>query len=277
MAKIDKIPLGCMGNKTRELKLLLPIIEPHITKDTIFIEPFSGSCIVSFNVFKKHNNIKFHINDIDTLRIKFYNNMKTEEGRNEFYELQDQVLDTNGGDSIYYEIIGKNKCKMTTDYNAYIISKTIYSFRMGLYPTTKKVNKKIISENWINFFNEATITNKDFKIILDQYKDNENAFIYLDPPYMDSYNAGYSGAYTGKSHDEDMKIIDNTQIYIDLLDFLKCKCKILFSINSNALTRYVYKDYIKNDYTHIYQASHINIDNVTQKKKHTNVLIISNL
>ena len=62
-----------------------------------------------------------------------------------------------------------------------------------------------------------------------------------------------------------------------LLDFLKCKCKILFYINSNALTRYIYKDYIKKDYTHIYQASHINIDNVTRKKKHTNVLIISNL
>jgi hypothetical protein len=40
---------------------------------------------------------------------------------------------------------------MTPDYNAYIISKTIHSFRIGLYPTTKKVNKKIISENWINF------------------------------------------------------------------------------------------------------------------------------
>ena len=51
MAKIDKLPLGCMGNKSRELKLLLPIIEPHISKDTIFIEPFSCSCIISINVF----------------------------------------------------------------------------------------------------------------------------------------------------------------------------------------------------------------------------------
>ncbi len=74
-----------------------------------------------------------------------------------------------------------------------------------------------------------------------------------------------------------MKIIDNTQIYIDLLDLLKCKCKVLFSINSNALTQYIYKDYIKSDYNHIYQASHINIKEVTQKKKHTSVLIISNL
>ena len=266
MVKLDRLPLGCMGNKTRELKLLLPIIEQHITKDTIFVEPFCGSSVVSFNVYMKYNNIKFHINDIDPFRIQFYNNMKDEEGRNEFYKLQDKVLDTNNGESTYYEILGKSKSKMKTDYNAYVISKTIYAFRTGLYPTTKTPNKKIISENWIKFFNKATITNEDFKIILDKYKDNENAFIYLDPPYMDSFNAGYSGDYTGKTHDENMKIIDNTQIYIDLLDLLKCKCKVLFSINSNALTQYIYKDYIKSDYNHIYQTSNLNIINVTQRR-----------
>ena len=54
MVKIqDTIPLGCMGNKKNELKLLLPIIEPQITTSTIFVEPFFGSSTVSFNVFKK--------------------------------------------------------------------------------------------------------------------------------------------------------------------------------------------------------------------------------
>jgi hypothetical protein len=36
-----------MGNKTTELKLLLPIIEPQINNKNIFIEPFCGSCVVS--------------------------------------------------------------------------------------------------------------------------------------------------------------------------------------------------------------------------------------
>ena len=40
--KIDTLPLGCMGNKQNELKLLLPIIEPQITDKTIFIELFVG-------------------------------------------------------------------------------------------------------------------------------------------------------------------------------------------------------------------------------------------
>ena len=96
----------------------------------------------------------------------------------------------------------------------------------------------------------------------------------MDPPYVDSFNADYN-SYAGKSHDEEMNIIDNTQIYIDLLDVLKYKCKVLISINDCALTRYLYKDYIKSNYNHIYQTAHMK--NITDKKKrNTNVLIISN-
>ena len=37
---------------------------------------------------------------------------------------------------------------------------------------------------------------------------------------MDSFNAGY-GTYQNKQHDEDLKIIDNTEMYINFLDILK--------------------------------------------------------
>ncbi len=94
----ETVPLGCMRNKSRELKLLLPIIEPHITKDTVFVTvaPFCGSCVVSFNVYKKHNT-KIHVNDIDKLRIQFYNNMEKEKEREEFYKLQGAFLKPEGG------------------------------------------------------------------------------------------------------------------------------------------------------------------------------------
>jgi hypothetical protein len=46
------VSLECTGNKSRKLKLLLPIIEPQITKDAIFVEPFSGLCVVAINLYK---------------------------------------------------------------------------------------------------------------------------------------------------------------------------------------------------------------------------------
>ena len=72
MSKFDTIPLGCMGNKKNELKILLPIIKQQITNDSIFVEPFCGSCIVSFNVLQTNTNVKIHVNDLDNLRIQFY-------------------------------------------------------------------------------------------------------------------------------------------------------------------------------------------------------------
>ena len=93
MSKLDTIPLGCMGNKKNELKLLLPIIQPQMNDNFFFVEPFCGSSIVSFNVYKKINkNIEFHINDIDKIRTDFYINMRDEEKRKELYKLEESNL-----------------------------------------------------------------------------------------------------------------------------------------------------------------------------------------
>jgi site-specific DNA-adenine methylase len=107
------------------------------------------------------------------------------------------------------------------------------------------------------------------------YKDNENGFIYIDPPYLDSYNASYN-SYSNKQIDDENNVIDNTNIYIDLLEYLKnCKCKILFSINENAITKYIYKDYIKKVYNRQYESTQIN-KNKEKSKNKQDVLIICN-
>ena len=190
MSKLDTIPLGCMGNKKNELKLLLPIIEPQLTTSSIFVEPFCGSSIVSFNVFLKINkNIDFHINDLDPLRIQFYKNMTKEKERQKLYKLEKEIVEK--GPDFYYSIV---KGKEDDYYLKYVISKRIYGFRHGLFPTTKKVILHEISDNWKDFLNKTVITNQDYLHIIDKYKDNENSFLYLDPPYLDSYNSSY-GTY----------------------------------------------------------------------------------
>ena len=113
---------------------------------------------------------------------------------------------------------------------------------------------------------------------MEQYKDNEKAFIYLDPPYVNSYNEKYN-VYDKYKIDENNIIIDNTKIYIDILDYLKnSKCKIIFSINSNSITRHIYKDYIKVDYSSFYSTTQIKKgnENKTFAKNKENILLISN-
>ncbi len=89
---------------------------------------------LSYNIKKLHDegNIKqFHINDIDTYRIDFYNNMKDKKKRDELFEIE-TIIKEKGKDE-YIKYVNKDR----KDYSAYTISKRIYGFRYGIYPTNK--------------------------------------------------------------------------------------------------------------------------------------------
>ncbi len=62
---------------------------------------------------------------------------------------------------------------------------------MDYFQLQKKIIKSI-PDKWIDFFDISKITNQDWKEIMKQYKDNEKAFIYLDPPYLNSFNESYT-------------------------------------------------------------------------------------
>jgi site-specific DNA-adenine methylase len=52
----------------------------------------------------------------------------------------------------------------------------------------EKIIIKPILDKWVDFFNISMITCKEWKETMEEYKDNEKAFIYLDPPYSNSFN-----------------------------------------------------------------------------------------
>ena len=160
---VERLPLGCLGNKKRECKkYFLDIIKNNVDDDYIFVEPFCGSASVSYLVYTNTNIKKFHINDLDKLRIDFYSNMKNEDKRNELYKIENDILEK--GSEEYYRYVDKSKLK--TDYWSYVIGGRIHSFRNGMYPTTKKIIIKPIPDKWIDFFNISKITNKYWKEIM---------------------------------------------------------------------------------------------------------------
>lgn len=269
--KKDKknVLLGCPGNKNIEYnKFLKEIILNNINKDTLFIEPFCGSAIISYNLYQT-NNIKCHINDIDNFRIDFFNKCKD---INYMNEINDKINNINTKED-YYKLVDRKL--INKEYNSYIFSRLIHSFRYGLFDETKK--KKMVNLNWNDFLNNAIISNLNWVDIIEKYKDDENVFIYLDPPYLSSFN-GYYISFNEHLNDNNT-IIDNTKMYIDILNYLKnCKCKILFSINNNSITKHIYKEFINNTYNKIYSQSHIknNDDEKKYYSKNEDILIISN-
>ena len=98
-----------------------------------------------------------------------------------------------------------------------------------------------------------------------QDKSKKKYFIFLDPPYFDSFNkyyVMYQDKFTGEK-----TIKDNTGMYIEILKYLKeNKKNTMLIINKNCITEFIYKDYIKAEYDKTYQLT----------KKKTKHLIINN-
>ncbi len=108
-----------------------------------------------------------------------------------------------------------------------------------MFPTTKRIILHEISDNSKDFLNKTVITNEDYLYTIDKTKIMKMHFTYR-PPYLDSYNSSYGTYNTNKNCDAHLKIIDKTEMYIELLDLLKTgKCKVLFSINNCAITNYI--------------------------------------
>ena len=95
--------------------------------------------------------------------------------------------------------------------------------------------------------NMANVTNNDFRITCDKYKNDKTAFLFIDPPYINSCNDFYS---------DDSSIDDIDKFYEYLTDLLKtCKCKIMIVVNNALLMRLLFKDFIKHKYGKKYEAS----------------------
>ena len=79
------------------------------------------------------------------------------------------------------------------------------------------------------------------------YKDDEDAFLFLDPPHLYSDNSTYASQ---------IRETDMTQIVVDILEYLRvCKCKVMLVINKLNILSYLFSDYIKGEYEKIYQLS----------------------
>ena len=135
---------------------------------------------------------------------------------------------------------------------SWIIIHKIYAIRPGLFPIDRKM---IITFNFlkecpiINFLRTEQISffNIDAINIINQYKNNKNSFIFLDPPYLISCNDFY----------KDAKV--NVYEYLYSNNINDMKALILLCLESNWIIKLLFKDQIKREYSKLYQCSKKNI------------------
>lgn len=226
--------------------------------DTI-VEPFCGSCAFSLygKIKEKITDKKYVLNDTDTHLIDFLKDVK--EGN-----LNTYIDYCNDNAQSYFDDIklwrAQVNNKTFTGLNNWFVTKKLSRGHMlSRYSKNKDTNKhRFIDIDKYRkqeaFFKSGNVelSNVDYKEIFDKYTDVENALLFLDPPYFDSYNSMYCG-FNQVSHTYDN---DNTKMYVDIVKLLKsCNCSVVMIISKNALTDYLFGDYVVGIYEHTYQLT----------------------
>lgn len=248
------ILFGRLGNKTTDIKYFKHLLPMDIKR---VVEPFGGTFAVSRIIYKDDKYEK-HVNDNDDELKIIYNDPEGYDKTSRLLnEIAKSCIKKTSKNPIYKEFIEKIK---DIDVNKQHLEqwKKEKIMRGSLIKTVKNYD----CSNFINVMKKINFTYDDYLKILNKFKTDNEAFIFLDPPYLFSDNSAYSQQKRKEG-------IDCTDILCEIIQIFRdetTKAKIMLIINDMKIIRWLFNGYIKGEYQKIYQVA----------KRKTGHLIITN-
>eukprot|EP00121_Abeoforma_whisleri_P005848 Awhi_evm1s5304 len=231
------------GNKRKEINY----ITKHLPeKFKVFVDVFGGSgsvgisvkdvcmCDIVYNDFndKLMRLLKIFKSDDLESEIKDFNNklIYNHNTQEDCIKHLDNVYDSLDNDELKFLM----KCLFSI-MSLYLTTNTeLWGVRCDkrLKKTSHTINvSRIHYEKYhYTYFKLDEIHNKEYKEILEMYKDNKDAVLYLDPPYIKKRKIRYNG------DDFNLDSIDYIKKYMK-----ECKCKVM--INPDYDERYLDEEF----------------------------------
>lgn len=237
------------GNKRQEVENIYNSIDlTHI--DTI-IEPFCGSCAISYYLSLQKPGMKFILNDNNPFLKEMYeiliNDKKIKKFEKEYNKITLTIVD-----KITYNVVIKQK-----DIMGWFIKNKVFNIRPGMFNPGMTIKTTINLKSFpiYDFFNNNNIefTTDNALKIYEDYKHDGTAMIFLDPPYLNSCNDFYLKKDINIYEYLHNNNIDDEGAYIICILENIWVIKLLFQNNN-----------ISSEYDKLYQAS---------KRKTTHIII----
>lgn len=260
--KILKPLVKWSGGKMDEIKMF----EKYIPENyNIYIEPFIGGGAVYFYL----NPSKAVISDVHTELISLYKCIGDGKGQ----DIHEFMENTPNNEETYYNV--RDVMVMNDELD---IAKRFYYQRKTCFRGMLRYNKdnkfnipfgryktinygELINKEYETLLNRTEIYNEKFEVIFDKY-DNENNFMFLDPPY-DSEFTDYGYCKFDKEEQRKLATL-----------FKKTKIKCLMIIGKTKFIEELYDGYIVGEYDKKYKFKLYN--NRVGDEINTKHLIIKN-
>lgn len=197
-----KAPLPFQGQKRNFINELCELVRPYNDKNVIFVDAFGGSGLVSNTIKYACPNARVVWNDFDNYKQRLDNCEQTNEilKRFEFlntYKKNEKISDEHKEKIL--KICKECEAKgVFVDYitiGASVLFSGSYARNYDELAKSSFYNK--ISEfarqyNTDDYLNGVERVRCDAFSLIDNYKDNSNAILVLDPPYLQTDTGGYN-------------------------------------------------------------------------------------
>ena len=249
--KSYKTPLRYPGGKSRALSKLFQFI-PDLKDYTEFREPFLGGGSVAIEIGKRYPHIDIWVNDLYEPLYNFWKVLQSDgqKLRDILIQLKQRHSDPSSAKQLFLDAkdylakpVGNS---IDRAVSFYVVNKCSFSGLTENSAFSKQASESNFSVNGIEKLPEYSLMIKKWKITNLSYEhmlsDEEETYIYLDPPYEIKSNLyGRKGdMHKGFDHDEFATICD------------KSTSPILISYNSSQLIRDRFDGWTVADLAHTY-------------------------
>lgn len=224
-------PLPFVGQKRMFAKEFINVLEKY-PDDTVFIDLFGGSGLLSHIAKVKKPDAKVIYNDFDNYRKRLDNISATNALLRDLRKLTTNArrhtrLDKDTRDRIIARLEREEKKNGYVDYIT-ISSSILFSMKYktdlkGIKTQTLYNNVRLTDyDNASDYLDGLTIENCDYKRLFNKYKDIQNAVFLVDPPYLNTEVGTYTMSW-------------NLADYLDVLSVLKGHSYVYFTSNKSNI------------------------------------------
>jgi len=253
------------GNKRNEVDEIFKHI--NFEKKTVIIEPYCGTSAMSYYISKMYpKQYNYILNDNNNLLLELYKIMKDEEKTDNFNKEINSWIDKFNE---YNNDIERKEFyikKLDNEICEYFIKHKYYTIRSGLYPSFSRI-KKIKQYNMRDYSIYNFIKNENVELsccdaieIIKKNKDNNEAILLIDPPYINTCNNYY--------------INNNMNIYEWIFNnnINEFKSDIHFIVENVWINKLLFKNnLISESYKKTYQCSKKKTEHIIIKKNNNAV------
>ena len=270
--KSYKTPLRYPGGKSRALSKLFQFI-PDLKDYAEFREPFLGGGSVAIEIGKRYPHIDIWVNDLYEPLYNFWKVLQSDgqKLRDILIQLKQRHSDPGSAKQLFLDAkdylakpVGNS---IDRAVSFYVVNKCSFSGLTESSAFSKQASESNFSVNGIEKLPEYSLMIKKWKITNLSYEhmlsDEEETYIYLDPPYEIKSNLyGRKGdMHKGFDHDEFATICD------------KSTSPILISYNSSQLIRDRFDGWTVAEFAHTYTMRSTGCYNKEQASRKELVLL----